>query len=73
MYFKSFFSYFGLHYEAAEDFLIHLALYVFMAECIGSIFYIHKLKMIYKNYNLLFKLILILFIFASLFFALLIE
>lgn len=73
MYFKSFFSYFGLNYEAAEDFLIHLALYVFMAECIGSIFYIHKLKMIYKNYNLLFKLILILFIFASLFFALLIE
>ena len=72
IYFKSIFLYFDLYDAVCENFLIHFALYLFMAECVASIFYLNNMKRIYKNFNLLFKLIITLFIFAVLFFALLI-
>lgn len=72
-YFRSIFLYFDFHNATYENFLVHFALYLFMAECIGSLFYTQKLKRIYTNYNFLFKLILTMFIFTGIFFALLIE
>ena len=73
IYFRSVFLYFDFYNAVCEKFLMHFALYLFMAECLGTIFYFKNLRRIYKYYSLLFKLIVILYIFAGLFFALLIE